>query len=128
MSEQDVIEAPRTQDQPQSQEQSKQEGPMARQEAVEELRDDINRLKEDLKAILQSVGDTGGAKWEKISNRVKDQAMEGYGQLRDAAEVARQRGSEATQAARETVSSHPLSWVLGAVGLGIILGRLMGRR
>ncbi|MCE5325288.1 MAG: hypothetical protein LLG01_02620 [Planctomycetaceae bacterium] len=101
---------------------------MARQEALDELREDIKRLKQDLKAILQSVGDTGSVKWEQISDRMKDRATEGYEQLRDAAEYARQRSAQATQAARETVSAHPLSWVFGAVGLGIILGKLMGRK
>ncbi|MCE5276533.1 MAG: hypothetical protein ABFD92_17065 [Planctomycetaceae bacterium] len=101
---------------------------MARQEAVDELRDDVKRLKEDLKAILESVSETGSAKWEHISGRMKDQAAAKYDQLKDAAEYARQRGSQATHAARETVASHPLSWVLGAMGLGIVLGKLMGRK
>lgn len=86
----------------------------------EQLRDHTDNLKSDVAAVKEDVGaiarHAGGA--------MKEQAE----RVADVADSGREKANELHESLCRTVSKNPTASVAAAVGVGLVLGRLLGGR
>lgn len=101
--------------------------PEGRAQAADRLAEDLARLREDLRRLTEHLGEEGAARL----GRVRDVAQEKLEELEKAVEDLRRRagemGSNATSGLERTVREQPLLSLLAAFGVGVLIGRLLGR-
>lgn len=88
------------------------------------VNDDLNTLADDARALMTATADVAGDKVEKARKRLAaalESSKEVYGRVR----VKAVEGAKATD---EAVRTHPYESIGIAVGVGILLGFLIGRR
>ena len=102
-------------------------GEEERAKAADRLAEDLARLREDLRRLSEHLGEEGA---ERIG-RVRDLAQEKLAELEKAVEDLRRRAGELRSSAagglEETVREQPLLSLLAAFGVGVLIGRLLGR-
>jgi ElaB/YqjD/DUF883 family membrane-anchored ribosome-binding protein len=81
------------------------------------LQKEIGQLRSDLATLTASV-----------KSIVAEQGSAAYQSVRHSAHKAREQAAKATDAVGEEISEHPLTSVLGAFGVGLLFGVLLGRR
>jgi ElaB/YqjD/DUF883 family membrane-anchored ribosome-binding protein len=96
----------------------------ALREDVSEMKRDAGAMKEDLHALKRDA--------TQIATHATHEAMDavrcGAKQMQDAARSAGDTAAEYHERFRERVSMHPTTSVLIALGAGVVVGRLLGRR
>jgi ElaB/YqjD/DUF883 family membrane-anchored ribosome-binding protein len=95
------------------------------------LRGDLDHLRKDVSSLVGSLGAAasdeirrGGRRARAVAGRAFDRAGEG---VSDAAEEIRRRGRQGLSAAEERIEEHPFTSVLVALGIGLLIGRLLMR-
>ncbi len=105
---------------------------MAGEVDLEVLKGDVQKLAGDLKEVLHTVG--AQSKEKLIENKKRLEAalktLKGEARERfdDAYEYVREHGKEAVDISRKTIEEKPLTAVFTALGVGVIIGILIGRR
>ena len=96
------------------------------------LRKDLKALRSDMKELVGAVATDGSGRLEELKSRLwsatRDWEAKAEGMLRDATHAVREKGEEAVERGREEVRKHPLSIVLGAAAVGVLVGLLIRRR
>lgn len=99
------------------------------------LQHEIDELRNDLKALLETVkGDSAKHRLEEAKIRLLNVAhgLEGRAKQRfiSAYDTVRNTSEKAVDTSRANIMSHPIAFVLGAFGVGMLIGNLMmrGRR
>jgi ElaB/YqjD/DUF883 family membrane-anchored ribosome-binding protein len=110
---------------------TKAEKASASREELRVLREDIERLRTDLKDLLKAAREDSTGKLEDIRQRIAQTAKDleeraGSG-MRGAYGNVRERGQTALRRGREQVQERPLTVVLGAFVVGLLLGKLLDR-
>jgi ElaB/YqjD/DUF883 family membrane-anchored ribosome-binding protein len=77
---------------------------------VEQLRDDLAQMAKTMKALANDVG------------------LDAVARVRDASEQAKVRAERATDAVAHTIEERPLTSLLTAFAIGLVLGVLFGRQ
>jgi ElaB/YqjD/DUF883 family membrane-anchored ribosome-binding protein len=85
--------------------------------AAEELRADMDKLKSDMSALMDTIG--------KIAEESK---KEGKRRVREAGEMAAVHAEESMHAVEAQIAERPFISVLAAFGVGMVIGRLLDRR
>jgi ElaB/YqjD/DUF883 family membrane-anchored ribosome-binding protein len=99
---------------------------------LETLKGDVTKLANDLKDVLHAVGAQGKEKLEENKKRLeaaiktlRGEAKEKFG---EAYESLQEHGKEAVDLSRKKIEERPLTAVFTALGVGVLLGILIGRR
>ena len=97
---------------------------MTTTEANQRLVADIKVLAHDAEELLRATAGEAGEKIKEVRQRLSDaleSARERYEDLQD-------QSAEKLKAADETIRDHPYESIGIALGIGVILGLLVGRR
>lgn len=99
-----------------------------REPDLEALRQDVARLREDLGKLTESARETARDRAESLRSRLEGNAHH----LRHEAErvygEGRQRGQYAAEYLEKTIGERPVTSLLTAFGLGLVLGAFLNRR
>ena len=86
----------------------------------------------DLRELLHNVGAESKEKLienkKKLESALKTFRGEAKEKLDEAYECFREHGKEAVEVSRKTIEERPLTAVFTALGVGVLLGVLIGRR
>ena len=96
------------------------------------LKQDVQKLQADLRDMILAVGEQGKEKLLETKKKLqvtlkhlKGEATEKFGEAYDS---FREHGEEAVEKSREAIQDRPITCVLIAFGVGILLGSLIQRR
>jgi ElaB/YqjD/DUF883 family membrane-anchored ribosome-binding protein len=99
---------------------------------LETLKNDVTKLANDLKDMLHSVGTQGKEKLAENKKRLeaalKTLRGEAKEKFEEAYESLSEHGKEAVELSRKKIEEKPLTAVFTALGVGVLLGILIGRR
>lgn len=95
---------------------------------VDAIKEDVERLRDDLGALLSDVGSFSKEKLTDTRDRLGAAigAVEGraYGRMQGTARMMRDRGHQAMDASRGAVEQKPITYVMAAFAAGVILASL----
>lgn len=101
-------------------------------EELDALRDDVAALRNDLKGFARATGQATKSGASDAGTRIAEAARgleERCSQrMHEAYDTARVKSHEAAENAREEVRGHPLSYVVGALAAGVLIGGLTFRK
>lgn len=101
------------------------------QKEVDAIRADVAKLGEDMAELTRIIKLLGVERASEFKESVSEGIDSANEELRRRVEAARARGRAATEEFEKTVEQHPLSSLLAAFGVGVIVARLLdigGRR
>ncbi|MCB2101325.1 MAG: hypothetical protein KDE22_10675 [Rhodobacterales bacterium] len=81
------------------------------------LQEDLSRLRADIESLSRTVKDIAA-----------DRGAEGVRRVKETAEKVREGASEAQLRVEAEIANRPLTSVLAAFGVGMLIGRLVQRR
>ena len=88
------------------------------------LKEELAKLGEDFRDLFEAAVDLGKHR----AGTAKEKVQAGVIELKRAALQAKARGGEALEATQEKIKERPLTSVLIAFGVGLLLGKLLDRR
>lgn len=95
---------------------------------VDAIRADIEKLRADLGSLLSNIGSSSREKLTDTRDRISAAlgAVEGraYGRVQGTARMMRDRGHEVVDTSREKVEHKPITYVMAAFVVGVILASL----
>jgi ElaB/YqjD/DUF883 family membrane-anchored ribosome-binding protein len=99
---------------------------------LETLKQDISKLSSDLKDMVHTVGAQGKEKLaenkKRLERAIKTLRGEAKEKFDESYEYVCEHGKEAVEKSRKQIEEKPLTAVFTALGVGVILGILIGRR
>ena len=99
---------------------------------IDAIRGDIQKLQNDLKDMLHSVGDQSKEKLQESKQKLVAAIKSLQGQvvekLDDSYDSLREHSQDAVKQSRKQIEERPLTAVFIAFAAGILLDRLIGRR
>lgn len=101
---------------------------MSTEATVEQLYTDLKAVIRDAEALLKSSNEIGGEKIEAVRARAEETFKRARARLEAAEEETVRRTRELVQDTDQYVRAHPWQSIGIAVGLGLIIGLLLGRR
>lgn|GEM_PF-1488721 len=94
---------------------------------VEELKKEIETLKEDLLKLSRAFEKVGEEKIKRAVGDVKERIVEKIPEEQlERLEAVKAQGEEAIETLKKQQQEHPLGMLLVAIGLGFLMGRLTG--
>ena len=93
----------------------------------EEVQAEMAEIKNDLAALTKSLAKYGKARAEGLQDRAFEWSDEMMEDSLQAIKKLRKQVSRLEKDMETNVREHPLQWILGAVGLGLVIAMLMGR-
>jgi len=97
------------------------------EQQVEELKSDMAKLRGDLSGILQTLLEAGKSEAGEVKEQMEAKAMEQLETLKGAVQATRDRGQRAVEQLGHRVEQNPMLSVLGALGVGFMLGVVLDR-
>jgi ElaB/YqjD/DUF883 family membrane-anchored ribosome-binding protein len=98
----------------------------------ETLKGDVQKLTNDLKDLLHAVGTQGKEKLvenkKRLESALKTLRGEAKEKFSEAYDCVREHGKEAVDLSRKKIEERPLTAVFAALGVGVLVGILIGRR
>ena len=94
----------------------------------EKLMNDLRTVIADAEEVLRVTADQATAGASELRVRMQERLVQAKARLQDMQESAVARARAAGHAADDYVHDHPWRAIGAAVGLGLIIGRLIGRR
>ena len=99
---------------------------------LETLKGDVTKLANDLKDVLHAVGTQGKEKLienkKRLESALKTLRGEAKEKLGEAYDSLHEHGKEAVELSRKKIEERPLTAVFTALGVGLLVGILIGRR
>ena len=99
---------------------------------LETLKGDVTKLANDLKDVRHAVGTQGKEKLienkKRLESALKTLRGEAKEKLGEAYDSLHEHGKEAVELSRKKIEERPLTAVFTALGVGVLLGILIGRR
>ncbi len=97
---------------------------------LEALKEDLARLRADLGGLVEALKEAGAERVEGYRERAAEELRRRREAVEERLGAARERGRQAVEELGEGVGEHPISSLLAAFGVGFILARLLdgGRR
>lgn len=99
---------------------------------LETLKQDITKLSGDLKDMVHTVGAQGKEKLienkKRLEHALKTLRGDAKEKFDETYEYVCEHGKEAVEKSRKEIEERPLTAVFTALGVGVILGILIGRR
>ncbi|RMD86609.1 MAG: hypothetical protein D6807_09360 [Alphaproteobacteria bacterium] len=84
---------------------------------IDAIKGDVSKLREDMKALVEAVGET-----------LEERGEEARARAAERLKAARERGEESLDELGKSIEQHPLTAVLTALGIGFLVGALVSRR
>jgi ElaB/YqjD/DUF883 family membrane-anchored ribosome-binding protein len=101
-------------------------------ETVDSIKDDIQKLREDIRLLLGHIGTFGKGKLgdtrEKLSEAAESFQDKAYDRLRGTTYGVSDRGRRAVNISRDTVQERPLTYVVLAFAAGMVFASIFGWR
>ncbi len=102
---------------------------------AEDLRKMVEHLREDMADLRRDMGDVAG-KWQERGAKaaseagatLKQRASEQAENLKRAWEVSRDRTKEGVERGEQCIHDHPWTSIAIALGVGLVIGKLLDRR
>jgi ElaB/YqjD/DUF883 family membrane-anchored ribosome-binding protein len=94
------------------------------QKEFKALRQDLDEVRGDLRALLEAIHSDGSGQYDSLKQALHEKADRVRGGVGRAVEAGRECATEFEQ----KVEEHPLTSVAVALGAGVILGHLLGRK
>ncbi len=95
---------------------------------VQTLKEDVNKLRADLGELLETARAEGKRRVGESRQRIREGVMNRIDQFKEVLDNARQCGQKAREKAQEKIEQRPITTVLAAFGIGLIVGRLFMKR
>ncbi|GGB42211.1 DUF883 family protein [Tistrella bauzanensis] len=95
---------------------------------MEVLKADLAALRADLAKATRQSGRAAGVGAEALSEKASEEMERLRGEVDRLMHVAGERGRGAVRAAESTIEEKPLTSVLVAFGVGLVIGKLLDRR
>lgn len=95
-------------------------------ETAEDFREELNALRGDLAALVDTVKEMGRERADSAIHSAKEAVDHAAKRFRVSAEEARERGEHAADEIGAMVTRHPISSVFVALGIGYLVGRIRG--
>jgi ElaB/YqjD/DUF883 family membrane-anchored ribosome-binding protein len=97
---------------------------------LENIKQDLADLKKDIKGLTMALKDVGKQQVDETTEKLcdkKDDLLENFslGEIKERLEELKGDGAEAVDVVRQQVEKNPLGTVLAAVGIGILLSKLL---
>ena len=98
---------------------------------IDNIKKDLDELKNDIKGLTSALTNLGkervGEAAEKISDK-KDDLLDSLSlaEIKDRLAELKGDGEDALDVVREQVEKYPAGTLLAAVGVGVLIGKLMG--
>lgn len=107
---------------------TKSEGTAGRPEDEPGIEQQIRQLREDVAALAKSLHGYGARMADEVKSRALDASGDAVaGSLKSVDELRRE--VDAIRARVEgDVRAHPLAWLVGALGIGVLLGLILSHR
>lgn len=101
---------------------------MAQKTDTGDVAEQIRIIQADIAALTESIRALGAERVEAGADALREAAYRAGETMRMSAEDARRRGEVMAQDLEERIAANPLSAVLIATGVGLVLGALFSRR
>ncbi|MCL2701784.1 MAG: hypothetical protein FWE88_08860 [Phycisphaerae bacterium] len=99
------------------------------QAELDALREDLSVLRRDLGELLKAVTSSGKEHAVGMAHKVQEEARHRMEQVKDAFGSARDTGQKLCKQAHRTLGNRPVTSMLAAFAVGMVIGRLInGRR
>jgi ElaB/YqjD/DUF883 family membrane-anchored ribosome-binding protein len=99
---------------------------------IDAIRGDIQKMQNDLKDLLHTVGDQSKEKLmeskQKLEAAIKSLQGQAEEKINESYDSLREHSQDAVQKSRKQIEEQPLTAVLIAFAAGILFDRLIGRR
>ena len=95
------------------------------EKAVNALTNDVKDLRADMKDVIAAVKAKAGSYVDDAKASLHESAAHRLDQARDAADAVRQRYDDGVKSCAAKIVERPFVSVLAALGVGLVLGRLM---
>ncbi|MBX3351723.1 MAG: DUF883 family protein [Phycisphaeraceae bacterium] len=95
---------------------------------IEQLRDDLRAVREDLAALGKDVVSATKTGVHSASAAARDEARKRLEQLGEAWDDAKDTGRAAKRDVEHHIEEHPFAAVMIALGVGVVIGKLLDRR
>lgn len=92
---------------------------------IKQLKGDLEHLRSDMNDLRKDSKKFGAAGYSAAQHGIEDAADKVYRKTRKRVEDVRHDAEERTESFRETVSENPIASLGVAVGLGMVIGRLL---
>jgi ElaB/YqjD/DUF883 family membrane-anchored ribosome-binding protein len=99
-----------------------------RESVGEDIQKEIQELREDVAALARSIREYGDVGAREVRGRVGDMSDEAIAEALRVVKELRGRLDSAESQLEGKVREHPLGWLAGAVGIGLVFGMLFSRR
>ena len=93
--------------------------------AVDTLMKDVKDLRADMKGIVAAIKAKAGSYVDDAKDSLHESAAHRFEQVRDAADAIGQKYHDGLKSCAAKIEAHPFASLLAALGVGVILGRLM---
>ncbi|NNU81749.1 DUF883 family protein [Halovulum dunhuangense] len=97
-------------------------------DTAREIEREVAQLREDLATLTRSLRDHGTARFDEAKHRVEDMSDEAMAETLRVVRDLRKRITTIERDLEGNVRENPMSWVLGALGMGLLFGLLFSRR
>ncbi|WP_449220016.1 DUF883 family protein [Tistrella mobilis] len=95
---------------------------------METLKADLAALKADLAKVTRQAGRTAGIGAEELGDKANEEISRLKTEVDRLMQLASERGRGAVAAAEHKIEERPLTSVLVAFGVGLVIGKLIDRR
>jgi ElaB/YqjD/DUF883 family membrane-anchored ribosome-binding protein len=95
---------------------------------LDALKSDLTTLRTDLTGAVQAIKDMTARGIEVAKATLEGEANQMRTEFRSALDEARQRGKASAIMLEQQIEKNPYASIVGAFGLGLLLGRLLDRR
>jgi ElaB/YqjD/DUF883 family membrane-anchored ribosome-binding protein len=95
---------------------------------VDAVKEDLAKLRSDIAELTQRLIETGRNEVSTARNRVRAEARNFGRELRESLNETGERGLKTVESVEELLTDRPLISILGAFGLGLLVGKLLQRR
>jgi len=95
---------------------------------IDQLKSDLRSLREDFSKLGKDVMNATKHGAGHASEVARAEARKRLEQLGDAVDTARERGMSAKHDVERRIEEHPLAAVMVALGVGVVIGKLLDRR
>jgi ElaB/YqjD/DUF883 family membrane-anchored ribosome-binding protein len=101
-------------------------------ENVDTIKDDIQKLRDDIRLLLGHIGTYGKGRWSDARDKLSDTAGsfqdKAYDRLRGTTRGVSERGRHAVNLSRDSVQERPLTYVVLAFAAGMVFASIFGWR
>jgi len=98
------------------------------QDDVRVLKEDFGQLRTDMADLMQTLVDATKSEAGDARKRLEDEASQRLAQMRDGIEEARRQGERAAATVEQKIEDRPFLSVVGAFGVGLLVGKLLDGR